>query len=64
VTLAQSAKQTHEQVAATMDRLAECGGPHAQRRRQLAERSRRFAEMEAQHIAAWATRQAVQRKTT
>lgn len=56
--LARQTKDIHEQVAATMDRLAEHGGPDAQRRRDLAERSRRFAELEAQHISHWRAHQA------
>ena len=58
--LAQLAKDAHEQVAATMDRLAERGGPEAGRRRALAERSRHFAELETQHISHWAARRAAQ----
>lgn len=54
--LAQVAKGVHEQVAATMDRLAERGGPDAVRRRKLAERSRGFADMEARHISYWQAR--------
>ena len=51
--VARSSKQTHLQIAATLDRLAETGAPKdAARRRELAARARRFAEIEDRHIAA------------
>lgn len=58
--LAESSKDVYEEVAATLDRLADRGGPYAARRRALAERSRRFAELEQQHIRHWTARQTAQ----
>ena len=59
IALAQQTKDTHRQVAATMDRLAQHGEPEVQRRRrELADRARGRAEMEAHHIAVWSARQA------
>jgi hypothetical protein len=57
IALAQQAKAAHEHVAVTMDKLAERGGPDADRWRELARRSREFAEREAEHIAHWSARQ-------
>jgi hypothetical protein len=49
---AESVRRSHEQTAETMDKLANTGGPeHATRRREAAERSRRFAEEEARQVA-------------
>lgn len=51
--VARSAKRAHEEVAATMGRLAEDADQKtATRRRELASRARRFAEIAARHIAA------------
>jgi hypothetical protein len=52
IAMARSVKATHESVAATMDRLADLGGEHAARRREIAERARGFAALEARHIDA------------
>ena len=61
--LSQRAKVVHEQVAMTMDRLAARGGPDADRRRELARRSRRFVELEDQHISRWRAFQAAHPRT-
>ena len=54
---AESVRQSHERVAATMDRLADNGGERATHRRRLAETSRQLAEEETRDIAALSNRQ-------
>lgn len=49
---AELVRRSHEQTAEMMEHLAAAGtGEQATRRRRMAERSRRFAEEEARHIA-------------
>ena len=49
---AQSVKETHEQIASTMEALAQTGDEeHAERRRALADKARTNAEKEASQIA-------------
>jgi predicted transcriptional regulator len=57
VETAESVRRSHEQTAETMQNLADTGAAeHVARRREAAERSRRFAEEEARQLAELAGR--------
>ena len=62
LTTAESVRRSHERVADVMERLADAGAAeHAPRRRQLAERSREFADDEARQIAGMKNRKSGER---